>query len=204
MEQFIRFVMVRHGETVANKTSYIQGQSESELTDLGRAQAHATAEALRGEHFDACYSSDLKRALDTAKTILAAGHDGLAAQPEPGLREWKLGVFEGRPVAEFRAAFSSFQRTICDVNGDVQIPGGESRGEFMARVGRTLSRLAARHRAGERILLVTHGGAIRMALGVVYGPPAPNALAPEVANAGVTVMDYYPAEGKWRLVSWNC
>ena len=204
MEQPIEFTLVRHGETVANAAGLAQGQLESDLSERGRAQAQVAAEALRGEHFDACYASDLKRAMDTARIILAAGHPGVEARPEPGLREWSLGVWEGRPCTELHAFFPGFVQTLCDVPGDIRLEGGECRSEFLERIRRTLARLAALHRAGERILIVFHGAAMRMAMACVYGPPAPDGLAPDIDNAGVSVMDYYPEAQKWRLVSWNC
>ena len=204
MEPFIEFILVRHGETVANDAGVIQGQSESELSERGRGQAHATAEALRGVHFDACYASDLKRAMDTAQIILAAGHEGLEARPERGLREWDLGDWVGHTMPEIRAAYPGLIPGFTDLGADVQIPGGESRAEFQARVSRTLERIAAESRPGWRVLVVTHGGALRMAIVRFYGRPGPGVVAPRVDNASMTTAHYFPASGRWRLVSWNC
>ena len=56
-------VAIRHGETVWNTQGLQQGQLNSDLTDLGRAQARALADRLTGGQFDSLYSSDLGRAV---------------------------------------------------------------------------------------------------------------------------------------------
>ncbi|MBR3649809.1 MAG: histidine phosphatase family protein, partial [Victivallales bacterium] len=61
--------IVRHGQTDYNLIRRIQGQSNSQLTDLGRQQACLLAKRLGHKMFNAFYTSDLDRAMDTAKTI---------------------------------------------------------------------------------------------------------------------------------------
>ena len=64
--QSTEIVIIRHGESLANKERIMIGQSDYDLSDRGREQAAATAEFLKNEHFDAIYSSDLCRAYNTA------------------------------------------------------------------------------------------------------------------------------------------
>ena len=91
----IEIVAIRHGETEANKLGIIQGQTNTQLDAVGKAQAAAAAWRLRHEKFDLMLASDLDRAMDTAQAILQY-HPGLPLQKEPLLREWNLGILQGK------------------------------------------------------------------------------------------------------------
>ncbi|CAI5527544.1 unnamed protein product [Closterium sp. Naga37s-1] len=100
-------VVVRHGETTWNRENRMQGQTESDLSDVGRAQARAVRPASSltllaarfagGDlPFTALYSSDLRRAAETAEGVAeAVGMRGEQVVRLPGLRERNLGVLEG-------------------------------------------------------------------------------------------------------------
>ena len=86
-------IVVRHGETQWNADGRIQGHRGEGLNAHGREQARAVAERLAGEDFDALISSDLERAMETARAISAlTGHP---IRPDRRLREWNLGVLSG-------------------------------------------------------------------------------------------------------------
>lgn len=82
----VRVYIVRHGETEENKQKIIQGQLDTALNSEGERQADLVAEALRDVPFDVSYSSDLRRAADTAKRILAH-HSGVELQTPTAVRE---------------------------------------------------------------------------------------------------------------------
>ena len=86
-------LLARHGETDWNRELRIQGSSDIELNDLGRAQAHALAQELEHVDLDAIYASDLSRARATAEAV-AASH-GLEVRLDPRLRERSFGNWEG-------------------------------------------------------------------------------------------------------------
>src|SRR5439155_25997006 len=88
-------VLARHGETDWNREHRLQGWADPPLNDLGREQSLELAEALRGESFDAVYSSDLRRASETARAV--AGRLGLPSVIEDAsLREVDLGSWSGK------------------------------------------------------------------------------------------------------------
>jgi broad specificity phosphatase PhoE len=140
-------LLARHGETEWNRIGRYQGWADPPLNETGREQARMLAEQLRSTPFAAVYSSDLRRARETAE-IVAAPH-GVPVVVEPGLREVNVGAWSGLTRAEVERRFPAGER-----------PGGETREQHAARVLGAAERIARAHPA-ERILLVSHGGTMR-------------------------------------------
>jgi broad specificity phosphatase PhoE len=140
-------LLARHGETDWNKEGRWQGWADPPLNETGRAQARKLAEDLRETPFDAVYSSDLRRAHETAE-IVAAPH-GVPVVVDPGLREIDVGSFSGLTRAQIAERFPDGER-----------PDGETREQHAARVLAAAERIA-RANLGRRILIVSHGGSLR-------------------------------------------
>lgn len=89
--------LIRHGETFFNKYNRMQGWSDTPLTDKGWKDAAKAGQALAHLNFDYLFSSDLKRTVDTAKTILKNHPTAKVQEPiqEPAFREEFFGYFEG-------------------------------------------------------------------------------------------------------------
>ena len=139
-------LLARHGETDWNRDGRWQGWADPPLNERGRAQARVLAEQLRVLPFDAAYSSDLRRALETAE-IVAASH-GVSVVADAGLREIDIGSWSGLTRPEIEERY-----------GGKRVDG-ESREAHQARVLAAVERIARAHR-GERLLVVTHGGTMR-------------------------------------------
>jgi len=150
-------LIARHGETDWNREGRWQGWADPPLNDTGRAQARELARLLRTTPFDAVYSSDLRRAHETAE-ILAAPH-GVPVVVDPGLREIDVGSWSGLTRAEIRSRFPDGER-----------PDGETHEEHAARTRAAVIRLARDHPGG-RILVVAHGGTIRSIHDVISDVP---------------------------------
>ena len=88
-----RLVLLRHGQTEWNAGSRMQGQLDTDLTDLGRDQAAAAAEVLAKRQPVAIVSSDLRRALDTATAL--GERSGVPVRIDERLRETHLGDWQG-------------------------------------------------------------------------------------------------------------
>lgn len=146
--------LVRHGETNWNLERRIQGLSDIPLNDTGRAQAAATGLLLARRQWSAIVASPLSRARETASII--ARSVGL---PEPEIVEHLIerdyGGAEGLTWEEIDARYP----------GD-DAPGQESREAVAARVIPALIAIAEAHPGG-RIIVVSHGGAIRSVLTAV-------------------------------------
>ena len=99
--EMTELLLIRHGETLWNQQRRMQGQNDSPLTPTGLEQARKLARRLKDVAFSALYSSDLRRAHETARCIAdATGHEVIA---DRGLRERSFGIFEGLTNDEIRA-----------------------------------------------------------------------------------------------------
>jgi len=160
-----RILLARHGETDWNRIGRWQGQADPPLNADGRDQAAALADELAGDGIAAIYSSDLRRASETADTV--AARLGLPVVLDPGLREIDVGSWSGLTRAEveerFPEGFARWQ------DGDIG-HDGETSEELTDRIVAAVQRIAAAHE-GERVLVVSHGAAIRALRRHVAGEP---------------------------------
>lgn len=185
----LRLVLVRHASSTWNDERRIQGQLDPPLSAKGREQAERVAARFRGVEVEGFYSSDLRRAVETAAAI---GRE-LGREPElvPELREVALGEWEGLNRDEIVARYpDEWERWRDTPSWDI-VPGGEGTDAFEGRVGAVLDRLLARHGTG-RVVIVTHGGVIQVALLRVVGRSS-NGLFPfTIANTSLTVLEGSP------------
>lgn len=172
-------VVVRHGETSANTDGIWHGSTDTALTARGHAQAERVAARLARECGDAVaiYTSDLRRARDTATPIAnALGKELVALR---GLREFDLGSWEGKTYRELLTEHRLWDHMRADPHYAPH--GGESPLGVAERLCGTLRDIHLRHPA-ERVVVVSHGGALSLAFGLLLDG------------------DY----GQWRRVMDNC
>ncbi|MBC7347733.1 MAG: histidine phosphatase family protein [Clostridia bacterium] len=165
-EKSTEFVLVRHGQTQWNREQVFRGHTDVALSEEGRAQAEATAAALRALPLTAVYSSRLARAWETA-TAIAAPHR-LVPQEEPGLLDLSFGTWEGLSVEEVARRYPELYRRWREAPHTVVFPQGEGLATVRHRVERLLAHLPARHR-GETICLVSHRVVNKVLLLTVLG-----------------------------------
>lgn len=154
-------LLARHGETDWNVEHRYQGWADPPLNDKGRHQAQRLAETLTGPdpQISAVYSSDLRRATETAEIV--ATRLGLQVVPIRGLREIDVGEFTGLTRAQIDASFPGW-RDRMNQHGYAW-EHGESVQEMADRVVAALLEIASAH-DGETVLVVAHGGSVRAAL----------------------------------------
>jgi probable phosphoglycerate mutase len=189
-------VLVRHGETSANVDGIWHGSLDTALTARGRSQAERVAEHLARTRADASalYASPLARARDTASPI--ARRLGLAPRYEDDLREYDLGAWEGKSYAELVREHRLFERMRREP--DWQPGGGESARQVAERLAGRIAGIAEAH-AGERVILVTHGGALTLALGWLIDREHA-AWRRVMDNCAVSELVFAPEPS---LASWN-
>ncbi|PUZ43624.1 hypothetical protein GQ55_8G023200 [Panicum hallii var. hallii] len=159
-EHFAEVVVVRHGETSWNASRVIQGQMDPELNETGRKQTIMLARRLSKEAKPAAvYSSDLKRAAETAKTI-AAACDVSNLVFDQALRERHMGDLHGQKFDDAVKSKPEAYKAFSSGDRNQEIPGGgESLGQLSERCVSCLNAIAAKHK-GERVIVVSHGATI--------------------------------------------
>jgi 2,3-bisphosphoglycerate-dependent phosphoglycerate mutase len=187
--------LVRHGETEWNASGRHQGQTDSQLSQRGLAQAEALAErwAREGARFDAVYSSDLGRAMRTAEILVA--RIGGEIRAEESLRERGLGIFEGLTYEEIDERYP--EEALLHRSGDPHFrpEGGESYVDLYGRSVAALREIARRHDPG-RVLVVTHGGVVGMAVREALGIGLAVERRVALPNAGVSRLAW-DGSGWW-------
>lgn len=159
---------VRHGESAHNAEGRIQGQSDVPLSEFGRRQSEAVADALADASLDIIYSSPLRRAWETAQPV--AARSGAPIATDPRLMEIDAGVFQNQLRAELPDLYPEAYRHWLGGDPDFAIPGGESRRALMVRGGDVLQAI---YRAGHgHAAVVTHGGLLSAALKFLLDIPA--------------------------------
>jgi nicotinate (nicotinamide) nucleotide adenylyltransferase len=208
-----RLVMLRHGQTEFNAGNRMQGQLDTDLSDLGRDQAVAVAEALAKRQPLLIVSSDLRRALDTAESL--GERSGQPVEVDARLRETHLGDWQGLTHIEVDAAAPGAR--IAWRNDARWAPhGGESRVDVAER-GMPLIRELISDQTDwgtdepERpVVLVAHGGLIAALTAALLKLPVDNwpALggmgnASWVQLSGHSDDDAEFDDIRWRLDVWN-
>jgi probable phosphoglycerate mutase len=173
---------VRHGESTWNASGFVQGQASGPvLTRKGRAEAAQIVGRLAGASIAAIYTSDLQRARETAEIVGRVVQ--IAPQSDPALRERNFGQAQGRPHSELPSATSGIEIDRV-VDADARPTEGESLTELYERVATFIDELEVRAPAGD-VLVVTHGGVIRVAQAYCNGIPAAAMGWGPVPNASV-------------------
>jgi probable phosphoglycerate mutase len=192
-----RLCLVRHGETNWNREKRAQGQLNIPLNVKGLAQAEALAGELARERFDHIYSSDLKRALQTAAPIATAL--GLPIRRSVALREKSDGLWEGLTFADVARLYPEEHALYRERRRDFVIPGGESLEHFAARISAQLRAIAARHE-GETVLIVAHAGVLDIGFRLATGLSLGEKRDKPVVNAAPNWIVY--EDGAFSLESW--
>jgi probable phosphoglycerate mutase len=152
-----KLYLIRHGQSANNAEGRFGGHSSTPLSVLGEEQSERTAKLLASEGIDVVYSSDLPRAVQTAKYV--GDLVKLEIRATPAFRERHVGVLEGLTFDESREQYPSDYYAL--VNRDLHhvISGGESYRQLLRRATGTLDKILRNHRH-ERIAIYSHTGVI--------------------------------------------
>ncbi len=190
--------LVRHGETQWNAAGRIQGHLDIPLSATGLAQVAAIGRRLGGEAFDAILSSDLERALQTARPIVRLPEQAILRDAR--LRERHLGVLQGLTAEEAAIrqplAWAAFKAR----SPEAALEGGETLAEFSQRVVGLIEELLRVH-SGSRLLLVTHGGVLDAAYRHATGMPLNAPRNFPIGNTSVNVLRH--CSGVWTIDAWG-
>ncbi|MDO4289088.1 MAG: histidine phosphatase family protein [Eubacterium sp.] len=186
----MKYILVRHVETVGNAERRLNGHTESEYTDYGLAMKAILEDALVALNdrmpIDAIYASPIQRAYQIGKTV--AERLGLECVTEDDLKEFNFGIFDGLTADEAMAKDpETWNRWMADYNF-VQLPGGERYEDYHNRLKAFLERHAEAH-ADKTVLIVAHGGTVHSLLVNLLDLPLASKWHFNVRLGSITIVD---------------
>ena len=181
-----RLLLIRHA--TAEDRGRFQGHRDVPLSKSGRQELELLCEKCSRHAVSAVYSSDLKRARETAEAV--AHQFGLKVDVRPELREIHFGEWEGltwRQIAQRHPRLAARWMVRFPLQ---PIPGGEPFRQFRKRIAAAIGNIVAANR-GQCALIVTHAGVIRFMLGKALGLPARNMFRLAQDPGGMSIIDYF-------------
>jgi probable phosphoglycerate mutase len=179
-------LLIRHGQSQGNAERRFGGHTATPLSTRGRKQAEATARTLNPESLTAIYSSDLARAIETARPL--ATLTGLPINPTEAFRERSVGVMEGLTFEDAAEQHPVEYAALLRRDFEHVLSGGESYRQLLDRARQKLDEIISEKKGG-RIVVFSHTGTICiMALHLMGALDAPE-LKPvwiSSANCGIT------------------
>lgn len=195
-----RIILVRHGETDWNSAKRYQGYSDIALNQKGIEQAKLAAERLAGENIHAVYSSDLKRAVQTADYI--ASKHGLLVQKHSGFREIHFGRWEGYTYKQAMADNPDLLTAIYNGKTEVCMPEGESFRLVQKRAVAALDECIEKY-LGCTFVVVAHGGALCTMICKILGKSLSEMWSIEQKYTAISIIEYDNGKGEFRMFNDN-
>lgn len=181
-----RLYLIRHGEVEETYHRIFGGRIDMELSPHGQTQAVAVADYFEPIELDAIYCSPMKRAQLTLQPLLNA--KGLTSATVPDFREMDFGDWTGHHWETIQAKFGVSAFTWLEQIETGRVPNAETGNCLRTRIRPEIDRILAAH-TGEAVMIVCHGGVIRVILSLLLGLPLPAMAGFEVDYGSVTVAD---------------
>jgi probable phosphoglycerate mutase len=196
-----RLCLIRHGETAWNAERRLQGHTDTPLNAKGERQARQMAQALKDAEitFDALYTSDLKRAADTANAVVQLF--AVQAQVDSALRERHFGALQGLSISEAPLLRPDLWKAHIARDVDHELEGGESIQQLAFRVQQVLDRIQKQH-TGKTILIVSHGGTLDMMFRIASNQALNTERVVSVPNASFNWITHQHGNG-WSVEQWG-
>ena len=187
-----KIILVRHGQSQGNAKRVLLGHTDLDLTELGFGQAALTAEALKDEKIDAIYSSDLKRAMSTARAHAVLR--GLTVNPDVNLREVMLGDWENCSVQEIMEKYGEkvYNEDWLGNFGTFKFPGGD-RVMGRARIFFDEVKRLSEENPGKTLLIAAHAAVIRGFFGLVR----------DLSDEEVSTKTTFPSNASYSVVYYE-
>ena len=180
-----RLLLVRHATAEGN--GRFQGHRDVSLTSAGRRELRLLCEKCSRYPVRAVYSSDLRRARQTAEAV--ARKFGLEVDVRPELREMHFGQWEGLSWNQIARRFPKLAALWIERFPRQTIPGAEPLSQFKKRTAAGVREIVAANQ-GQCALIVTHAGVIRFTLGKILGLPARNLFRLAQDSCAINVIDF--------------
>ena len=189
-----RIIFIRPGETDWNKQERWQGWVATPLNAHGREQAEALARFLRTIGMSALYTSDLRRAVQTAEILSRVGEFEIILDER--LRERSIGDWQGLTLDEMRSWYVDEYAAMLKDADTYRVPGGESREDVRVRMKAAFEDVLKQER-GETVGILTHTTALKVLMEDLF--PGYNPLTVNLGNTSVTTMRR--RDDGWKLIA---
>ncbi len=179
----MKLIIVRHGETKQNAVGIIQGQSHGELSKKGIEQAKKLGGRLKNEKINCMYTSDLKRAFDTAK-LISKHHPKIPLIKRKEIREIDFGDLQNKQKDKIDYYYHKENDPDYYKKNNV-----ESLKKIYNRAKKFIDEITEKHK-GETIVIVSHAGIIKSII-LVLNKRKYNEInnLPDIKNTGVSVFE---------------
>ena len=181
-------ILIRHGETDWNRELRFQGHVDVPLNATGHEQARRLAERLAAEKLavDHLVCSDLIRTQETAAPSLQVLFPQLRIDTltDRSLREQSFGIVDGKRVDDIKLEHADAWDRWLRFEADYGMPGGETNRQFHTRVMDAVRRIAQQY-AGQKVMVVTHGGVLDMVWRTARGTGLDGPRQSDIPNAGL-------------------
>jgi broad specificity phosphatase PhoE len=181
-----RLYLVRHGEVEETYHRIFGGRIDMALSPYGQTQAVSVAEYFEPIALDAIYCSPMRRAQQTVQPLLQM--KGIAATTVAAFREVDFGDWTGHRWEQIQEKFGVSAFTWLEQIEQGNVPNAESGAALRTRIQPDLDRILTRHR-GEAVMIVCHGGVIRVVLSLLLRLPLPAMSALEIDYASISITD---------------
>jgi phosphoserine phosphatase len=195
----VQVLLVRHGATDWNLQGRCQGATDLDLNEVGVRQAERIAASLMNETIHGIYSSNLKRAQQTAQFISL--HHQLPVLIETDVRELDHGELEGLTFTEIKENYSQFIQKWRTEPAEIQVPGGERLVDVARRAWNGLNRIAQLHTVQETLVVVSHNFPILGIICRITGTDLNNYRTYHLDPCGVTRLNH--GGDHWRVTCIN-
>lgn len=192
----MRLLIARHGQTNLNLDYRYQGFTDAPLNKTGMKQADQLAKRLIDEKLEAIYSSDLMRSVQTAERIVE--NNQLQINKDERLREISFGEWEGMSYQEMQTKNPHLLESWMNDPANISPPSGETLIQFAERVKPAMDEMKIQHE-DQTVLMVTHGGVIRVLLCLSLGIDLNRHMQFESATGSVSELSFYKEHVSLKL-----
>jgi alpha-ribazole phosphatase len=184
-----KLLLVRHGETEMNSTERYWGRTDVGLGPAGLRQAEQLRDRLATERIDYVYSSNMKRAMVTAQTVVSVHHLDVIGCPD--LREIDFGQIEGLNFTEVHSRFPKISQMWIRHDPELAYPDGESLPQLESRISDFKSSLS-KHAENDTILIVAHSGVLRSLICQLLDLGTVHRWNIRIDLASLSIVETYP------------
>ncbi|ADJ26017.1 Phosphoglycerate mutase [Dehalogenimonas lykanthroporepellens BL-DC-9] len=182
----MKLILVRHGEIASAGTGICYGSTDVPLSEKGRTQAAALQKRFAMERIETFYSSTLQRGRDTAD-IVSRLHSKTVKVDE-AINEVNFGRIEQQTYDWVLKEYPDIAELWLSGSTEIAFPGGENFQSLIERSTMFIQRVIAEHGPGDTVMIVSHGGPLRIIICHLLGIPVSHHWQLTVERASVSIL----------------